>query len=114
VVHHAGDRSTIKNLPNEAVDMQVHYRKMDLKNKDGVDFKWIDNQLVFNGDPLPAMLRKLSRWYNRVIILESNDLENEEFSGVFNESKCEQVLDILQKTGVKINYETIRDTIYVK
>ncbi|MBL1409033.1 FecR family protein [Sphingobacterium faecale] len=108
------DSSPIKQVSPETVKMQVHYKKMDLKSKDLVDFKWIDNQLVFNGDPLPVMLQKLSRWYNKVIILETTALEQEEFSGVFNEAECEQVLDILRKTGAKLNYETKRDTIYIK
>lgn len=96
------------------VGLQVEYKKMDLKLKNAEDYRWIDNKLVFNADPLPVMVTKLSRWYNKVIILESEDLKNEVFSGVFDEKECEQVLDVLRKTGANLQYKTKQDTIYIK
>lgn len=103
-----------KKIAPAAINFQIEYKKMDLKNKNSIDFKWIDNKLVFNADPLPSMLTKLSRWYNRTIILKSETLNDELFTGVFDEKECEQVLEVLKKTGVNLKYEVNKDTIYIK
>lgn len=85
-----------------------------LRNDDDLELLWIKNKLVFNGDRLTEMTKKMERWYNKTIIIQSKSLGDRSFTGVFEEDRCEQVLDLLKATGVPIDYEVKNDTLYIK
>lgn len=101
-------------LEKEMVDRYVGYKKIAIANEEALEALWIDNKLVFNGDPLEDMARKMERWYNITIVIENESLKEERFSGVFQEQTAEQVLDILRTTGVELNYKSENGTIYIK
>lgn len=94
--------------------LPVSYKKVEIKDNQALDMMWVENKLVFNGDSLKSMCRKLERWYNKKIIIKNQDLENQVFSGVFQEQYCEDVLEILKNTGVKLNYYMQKDTIFIE
>ena len=99
---------------NSIIEDHVDYKKIAVKNDEALEFMWIENKLVFNGDPMEDMIRKMERWYNRTIVVENESLKKESFTGVFQERTCEQVLDLLQKTGVKFSYRVENGIIYIK
>ena len=92
----------------------VLFTKLQLKDKHVEDLLWIENKLVFNGDRFREVLHKLERWYNKTIIVQHNDLDKEVFTGQFEEKSCEELLDLLKKTGVAIQYESRNDTLFIK
>lgn len=115
VVSKRGTHELHKNSQHavEAVDLQVVYKKINPLTNEGLELKWIENKLVLNADPLPSVVEKLSRWYNRVIIVKSDKQQHKEFSGVFQEPECEDVLKFLNQTGGQIKYTVERDTIFI-
>lgn len=98
----------------ELIDDVVDYKKIAVHHDEALELMWVENKLVFNGDSLDDMIKKMERWYNRHIVIQNEDLKNEVFSGVFQEQTCEQVLNLLQKTGVKFNYIVKDGIIYIK
>lgn len=104
--------NTEKLVSSDVVDLQINYKKKDEKSM--IDLKWIDNKLVLNADPLHIVAVKLSRWFNKVVILETESQSDKQFSGVFEEQECEDVLKLLKRAGGDINYKVNKDTIYIK
>lgn len=92
----------------------VDYKKIAVENEEALELMWIENKLVFNGDPLEVIAKKMERWYNRTIVLEDDKLKEELFSGVFQERTAEQVLDLLQQTGGKFTYKVENGIIHIK
>lgn len=104
-----------KNITiSRITDDDVEYKKIAPDNDAAIELMWVQNKLVFNDDHLENMAKKLERWYDRKIVLETNNLKSESFSGVFQERTCEQVLNLLQKTGGKFKYHVENEIIYIK
>lgn len=106
--------SNLNNLHEMQLAEAVSYRKVNLKNDKVPDILWVENQLVFNDNTISEIAIKLKRWYNKEIVIENDKLLNLSFSGTFQEGECTQVLDILKKTGLNINYQIKNDTIFIK
>lgn len=107
--NHVENGSPQEELMEEVVD----YKKIPVENEKVPELMWIENKLVFNGDSLNNMVKKMERWYNRTIIIQNEKLKNQVFTGVFQEPTCEQVLDLLQETGVKFSYKVEEGIIYL-
>jgi transmembrane sensor len=60
---------------------------------------WTEGKLVFRGDPMTEVARRLERWYNVKIILADKALENYSFRGTFQDDKIEEVLRLLSMTS---------------
>ncbi len=101
------------NLKNLLQKEAISYTKADVKAAKVSDMLWVDNKLVFNNLTLSEIAFKLGRWYDKEIIIENDQLRDLSFSGTFEEKECTQVLDILRKTSLKINYQIKNDTIYI-
>src|SRR5690606_41654960 len=101
------------NLKELILKEAVSYTKADVMENKVSDMLWIDNKLVFNNLSLSEIAVKLGRWYNKEIIIQKEALRDLSFSGSFQEKECTQVLDILKKTNLKINYQMKNDTIYI-
>ncbi len=66
---------------------------------------WKYNQLIFDHETLPEMVKKMERWYGLKIILKGDINNNDIYSGkfIYNEP-IDQVLDILSRT-TNIKYD---------
>ncbi len=64
---------------------------------------WINGRIVFYGDPIQTVVKKLEKWYNVDIVISDKKLEGYKFTGTFINEPLEQVLNILSMTS-KMNY----------
>lgn len=60
---------------------------------------WVNGRMVFFGDPIQTVVKKLSNWYNVDIVISDKRLENYRFTGTFIDEPLEQVLNILSLTS---------------
>lgn len=91
-----GEQAAIANNDN-AVDPAIDVRRV---NVDAV-VAWKNGRFVFNGDNIQSVMRQLERWYDAEVSYE-DDVTNEEFVGVINRSRYDDISDILEmmeKTG---------------
>lgn len=82
--------------------------------QDIAEIMWVKNKLVFDGDSLDEMAKKLGRWYDKTVIVEDQGKSNQVFTGKFEGETYIQVLDLLKQTGGKLDYRIEKDTIYIK
>ena len=60
---------------------------------------WTEGKLVFRGDPMAEVARRIERWYNVKIVLADPELEKYSFRGTFEDDKIEEVLRFLSMTS---------------
>lgn len=88
-------------LPNQLASLNLHDNT--LVKSDQTDLHkytaWINGRMVFFGDPIQTVVKKLSNWYNVEIIISDKRLENYRFTGTFIDEPLEQVLNILSLTS---------------
>jgi ferric-dicitrate binding protein FerR (iron transport regulator) len=60
---------------------------------------WTEGKLVFRGDPMTEVARRIERWYNIDIVLSDKILENYSFRGTFEDDRLENVLQFLSMTS---------------
>lgn len=65
---------------------------------------WTKGKLVFRGDPMAEVARRIERWYNVKIEIADKELENYSFRATFEDDKIEDVLRLLSMTS-PIRYE---------
>ncbi len=60
---------------------------------------WKEGKLVFQGDPMKEVERRIERWYNIDIELVDKELEKYVFRGTFQDNSLEEVLHYLSMTS---------------
>ena len=87
---------------------------------------WTEGKLVFRGDPMSEVVRRIERWYNVNVTIADIELEKYSFRATFEDDKLEDVLQFLcltspiryQITPRKLldngSYEKEEVTIYLK
>jgi ferric-dicitrate binding protein FerR (iron transport regulator) len=60
---------------------------------------WINGRIVFYGDPIQTVVKKLAKWYNVDIVISDKKLEGYKFTGTFINEPLEQILNILSMTS---------------
>ncbi|OFY64747.1 MAG: hypothetical protein A2V64_10920 [Bacteroidetes bacterium RBG_13_43_22] len=65
---------------------------------------WTEGKLVFRGDPMNEVVRRIERWYNVEIILADKELEKYSFRATFQDDSLEDVLKFLAMTS-PISYD---------
>jgi len=60
---------------------------------------WIDGMLVFRGDPMAEVAKRIERWYNVKVYLADEELNNYSFRATFQDDKLEDVLRYLAMTS---------------
>lgn len=65
---------------------------------------WTEGKLVFRGDLMTEVARRIERWYNVKVILADPELEKYSFRATFEDEKLEDVLRLLSMTS-PIRYE---------
>ncbi len=67
---------------------------------------WKEGKLVFRGDPMTEVARRLARWYNVTVVVGDKELEKYVFRGTFQDDTLEEVLRYLSMTS-PIRYRII-------
>lgn len=74
---------------------------------DPIKFKaWTEGKLVFRGDDMAEVARRIERWYNIKVELADKDLEQFSFRATFEDDSLEEVLQLLSMTS-PIGYQII-------
>jgi transmembrane sensor len=60
---------------------------------------WTEGKLVFRGDPMAEVARRIERWYNVKVNLADKELEKYSFRAIFLDDKLEDVLRFLSMTS---------------
>jgi len=60
---------------------------------------WTEGKLIFRGDPMAEVARRIERWYNVKVILSDKELEKYSFRGIFLDDSLEDVLKFLCMTS---------------
>ena len=60
---------------------------------------WTEGKLVFRGDPMAEVARRIERWYNVKVVLADKELEKYSFRATFQDDKLEDVLRFLSLTS---------------
>jgi transmembrane sensor len=92
-------------LSNKTVEINPSERLMfrDGKvTKENTDpekyYSWTSGMLVFKGDPMIEVVRRIERWYNVSIILADKELEKYSFRATFQDDSVEDVMKFLSMT----------------
>ena len=67
---------------------------------------WKEGKLVFRGDPMAEVARRIGRWYNVNVALVDEELKNYVIHGTFQDDSLDEVLRYLSMTS-PIRYKTI-------
>lgn len=62
-------------------------------------YSWTGGKLVFRGDSMTEVARRLERWYNIRVELTDDELANYSFRGTFEDDSLEEVLKFLCMTS---------------
>jgi hypothetical protein len=62
-------------------------------------YGWTEGKLIFRGDLMAEVGRRIERWYNVKFELADRDLEKYSFRGTFEDDTLEEVLDLLSMTS---------------
>lgn len=62
-------------------------------------YAWTEGKLVFRGDPMAEVGRRIERWYNVKFELADKDLEKYSFRATFEDDNLEDVLRFLSMTS---------------
>lgn len=60
---------------------------------------WTEGKLVFRGDPMTEVARRIERWYNVKVELADKEIEKYSFRATFEDDKLEEVLRFLSMTS---------------
>jgi transmembrane sensor len=67
---------------------------------------WVEGKLMFRGDPMPEVARRIARWYNVEVEMVDRDLEKDVIRGTFQDDSLEDVLRYISMTS-PIRYRII-------
>jgi transmembrane sensor len=69
-----------------------------------VETSWMDNKLVFNGEELQAVARRMERWFGVSIVIDKDELKTMPFTGLFQNETIDAALYALQLSEKKLHY----------
>lgn len=67
---------------------------------------WVEGKLIFRGDPMPEVARRIARWYNVEVELVDKELKEDVIRGTFQDDSLEDVLRYISMTS-PIHYRII-------
>jgi len=88
----------VSMLPKERLVFQEGNISKSLTDPDKY-CAWTEGKLVFRGDLMAEVGRRLERWYNIKVELADKELEKYSFRGTFEDDKLEEVLYYLSMTS---------------
>ncbi|OJV75870.1 MAG: hypothetical protein BGO34_06555 [Bacteroidia bacterium 44-10] len=98
--------------PNEKALFDTQTKQLTIaKSFNQDETAWIENKLVFRSEPLKEVLRQIGRKYGVAVEMEIADLEQDRYTGVFDED-IYGILNIL-KEHYGFEYKIDKDTLYI-
>ncbi len=73
---------------------------------------WVNNEFMFDGDDIDAVMRKIARWYNVEVVYQGIKTTEKFGGGLSRFEQVDQVLQLLEKTGA-VKFRIDGKTIYV-
>jgi len=99
-------------LAGQALSYNITNKQFSTRISQNAD-SWLTNELVFVDTPLEEVCKQLSSYYQKNILLETNQPLVKKFNATFRDNTLTEVLAVLKETyGVKIT--TKGDTITLK
>jgi transmembrane sensor len=92
------NNETVTMLPSERLVLKSGNISKSLTDPETY-ISWTEGKLVFRGDSMSEVVRRMERWYNVNIELKDKELENYSFMGTFEDDKLEDVLGFLSMTS---------------
>ena len=83
--------------PNEVASYNESQNEMILSTNESLEryTAWKDGRLIFYGDPIDVVVRRLEKWYNVKIVVADQKLSNYRFTATFIDESLEHVLQLL-------------------
>ncbi|RYY20578.1 MAG: FecR family protein [Chitinophagaceae bacterium] len=82
--------------PIAAIKNITHFKQADSII---IETSWVENQLVFQDEPLQSIALKMEKWYGVPIHFEKEFLKHLRFTGIFEKETLKQALYALSLTG---------------
>jgi len=89
-----------------AIDMKPDERLIYTSDSININFTepfkysaWKEGKLIFRGDPMTEVARRIERWYNVEVVLADKQLENYVIRGTFQDDSLEDVIRYLAMTS---------------
>jgi len=96
--HYAGDTLSKHATPTMG-KISVAAVSKTIPDSNKVETAWVYNRLVFDGDSFQELAKKMERWYNVKITINSKELFHYRFKGAFENETIKEALDALQLTA---------------
>jgi transmembrane sensor len=84
--------------PDERLILRDHAVTLDVTDASKYG-AWVEGKLVFRGDPMAEVARRLERWYNVKVEIVDRELENDVIRGTFQDDTLKEVLRLLSMTS---------------
>ena len=91
------DSTAKKNYAEEAL-LLVKAMRQDAVYKSSPETLWMQNKLVFDGETLSEVCKKLERWYDVKIHIQDESLKSQTYTGIFDGETLLNVLTALKLT----------------
>ncbi|MFB9054644.1 FecR family protein [Formosa undariae] len=94
--------------PNDVVECDFETKKINKSSNVEMEkyTAWKDGYMMFYGDPISVIIKKIEKWYNVDITIADKELEAYRFTATFHDESLEQMLDLL-KVSSPMDYEII-------
>lgn len=104
-VEFIANEKRVEIAPDERI--VFNEKKIALTKVDPEKYKaWTKGKLIFRGDNMKEVARRISRWYNVDVVLSSSELEKFSFRGTFEDDSLPEVLKLLSMTS-PITYQIV-------
>ena len=100
-VDSTGSPGTAGGHTNFALTGLTYYKN---ERKTIVETSWMDNKLVFNGEELQGVARRMERWFGVSIVIDKDELKTMPFTGLFQNETIDRALYALQLSEKKLHY----------
>ncbi|MHA7941575.1 FecR family protein [Formosa sp. 3Alg 14/1] len=94
--------------PNDVVECDVRTKSFNTFSNVEMEkyTAWKDGYMMFYGDPISVIIKKIEKWYNVDITIADKELEAYRFTATFHDESLEQMLDLLSVSS-PMNYKII-------
>ena len=101
-----GSLSKVEMKPNERLLLKDG--AIDIENDiDASKYTaWKEGKIIFRGDSMNEVARRIERWYNVEVVLVDEELDSHVIRGIFQDDSLEEVLHFLSMTS-PITYQII-------
>ncbi len=87
--------------PNEVANYDIAENKLEHSSDNYIEkyTAWKDGKIIFYGDPIDVVIKRLEKWYNVKIAISDDELQNYRFTATFIDESLEQVLKLLCRSS---------------